>query len=129
MSGTDYFDKVYQEDLAVGVDTTTTDAPAGAQEAVTQVGLHSLAIGQAEVAAAWDPGSVAIGAQISTTVTVSGAAVGDHVDVSSSIALQGLRIWGEVTAANIVTVYLSNNTSGAVNLGALTLNVLVFKSR
>ena len=130
MSATDYLDGVYQEDLMVGVDTGETNAPAGGTEAVTQVGVHSFAVGQKKYTQVWDPPSLATsGEQTSTTVAVPGAAIGDFVDVTFSIALQGLRLWGEVTAANVVTVYLSNLTGAPVNLGSGTLNVLVAKSR
>lgn len=64
----------------------------------------------------------------STTVTVAGAALGDYVDASMSVALNGTRLWGEVTAADTVTVYQRNDTGANVNLASGTLRVRVRKA-
>ena len=73
-----------------------------------------------------DPDSLAANAIQSTTVTVTGAKVGDTVNVSFSVTL-GLssRMWGEVTALNTVTVYLQNLTAAPVDIatGILTVKV------
>jgi hypothetical protein len=63
----------------------------------------------------------------STTVTVTGAALGDFAEVSMSVALSGTRLWGEVTAADTVTVYHRNDTGGNINLASGTLRALVRK--
>ncbi len=76
--------------------------------------------------ATWNPPSVGIGLQAFTTVTVTGALVGDAVNVSSSLAnLQGLVLSGYVSATDTVTVLLTNNTGVAVDLGSMTLYVKV----
>lgn len=76
----------------------------------------------------WNPASCANGAQVSTTVTVSGAVVSDVVlRTSANIALGGLRLWGEVTAADTVTLYLANATGATVDLGSGTFYVRVQK--
>lgn len=126
---TRYYDKILQENLNTGVGTGTRRSPAGGTLTGTQVGIHSLAVGQAKVSATWDPGSVAAGASTTTTVTVSGAALGDFVMVSFSLALQGLQLTASVSATNTVEVVLSNLTGAAVDLASGTLAVLVFKSR
>jgi spore coat protein U-like protein len=81
--------------------------------------------------AVWDPPATAAtqGAQVTTTVTVPGAAVGDMVVVSHSSMAAGsaVAIDGIVTAANTVTVRLINETAAAVDLASGTLKVLVFK--
>jgi hypothetical protein len=69
---------------------------------------------------AWNPASVANGAQTSTTLTITGAVLGMPVVAWTIIALSGLRLWGEVTAADTVTLYLANTTGGAVDLGLAT---------
>jgi len=62
----------------------------------------------------------------STTVTVTGAALGDFViGVSVSVDAADLLLWGYVSAANTVTVVAQNNTGGAVNLASATLAVRV----
>ena len=74
----------------------------------------------------YDPPSLAANAIQSTTVTVTGAKVGDSVNVSFSVTL-GLssRMWGEVTALNTVTVYHQNLTAAPLNIanGILTVKV------
>jgi hypothetical protein len=73
--------------------------------------------------ATWDPASVANAAQTTTTVTLTGANVGDPVSVRFSLDLQGLILTAYVSSANTVTVVLANLTGGAINLGSGTLTV------
>jgi hypothetical protein len=80
--------------------------------------------------ATWDPGSVAskdtVGNSfVATTVTVTGAALGDLVLVSFSLDVTDLVLTADVTAADTITVVLSNPTSGAVDLASGTLTVVV----
>lgn len=73
--------------------------------------------------------SVADGAQTTTTVTVTGAALGDYVTgVSVGVDLAGCVLTGYVSAADTVTVVLRNGTGGAVDLASTTLRVLVRKA-
>jgi hypothetical protein len=76
--------------------------------------------------ATWDPASMAAGAQTTTTMTVTGAAVGDPVAVGFSQDLQGMQLTGYVSAANTVTVVLQNGTAGAIDLVSGTLRADVF---
>lgn len=124
-----YYERLVQEDLNVGTGTTTKRNPGGGTLAATQVGIHTLAVGQAETEATWDPSSIAAGSSTSTTVTVAGAALGDYVLASFSLSLQGLLMTAYVSAANTVTVVLGNLTGAAVDLSSGTLSVLVLKSR
>lgn len=121
------YEKIVQEDLNTGTGAVTVTAPGGGTLAGTQIGLHSFAIGQAATTATWDPGEVAVGGQETTTVTVAGAALSDHVSVSFSLNLSGLTLTGHVSSANTVTVVLANMSAAAVNLSSGTLSVLVFK--
>lgn len=75
--------------------------------------------------AAWNPTSIASGAQTSTTVAAIGAVVGDAVEAGFSNDLQGLVLTAYVSAANTVTAVLANLTGGAVDLGSGTLTVAV----
>ena len=68
-----------------------------------------------------DWGSIADGDELAEDVTVTGAALGDFAVASMSIDVTDLIITASVTAANVVTVVLSNNTGGAINLGSGTL--------
>lgn len=129
MTEVHYYDLLLQEDLNAGVGTAQKRNPAGGLLTGTQVGIHSLGVGQASVSQTWDPGSVTSLGTVTTTVTVTGASLGDYVETSFSLSRQGLLISGEVTAANTVTVTLFNPTTAAVDLGSGTLKVLVLKSR
>lgn len=76
----------------------------------------------------WNPASLTNGSSVSQDVTVQGAAVGDPVIAGfSSIAAAGWRLTANVRATNTVSVLLTNNTGGTVDLAAGTLTVLVFK--
>lgn len=75
-------------------------------------------------AALWTPGAIANGAQVSTTVTVTGAVIGDFVEVSYNAAFNGvLGTSGYVSAASTVTVVLQNNSGGAITPTAGTVLV------
>jgi len=76
-----------------------------------------------------DFADTADGARATTTVTVTGAALGDFVvGVSLSIDAGGGVLHGYVSAADTVTVVLLNETGGALNLASGTLRVLVRKA-
>lgn len=74
----------------------------------------------------WDPPSVANGASTTTTVSVVGAVVGSASTASFSLSLSGLTLSSYVSAADIVTVVLSNLTGGAVDLASGTLAAKVY---
>lgn len=124
-----YYERLVQEDMEFGTSTTTKRNPGGGTLVGTQVGIHSLAMGQAKTSATWNPAAVAAGSSVSTTVTVSGATLGDLTAASFSLSLQGLQIGSYVSAANTVTVTLYNLTGAAVDLASGTLSVWVFQSR
>ena len=73
----------------------------------------------------FDPPSLATSTQQSTTVTLTGAKLGDTVSAAFNQPLQGTRMWGEVTANNQVTVYHRNDTGVAVDLPSGTLTVKI----
>ena len=126
---TNYFETAAQEMIDFGDSTAVKRNPAGGTHTGTQVNLSSLAIGQKATTASWNPGSVANGAKASTTVTVTGAALGDHVNVSFSLDLQELTFTAYVSASNTVEIVLGNLTGAALDLGLGTLSVLVFEVR
>jgi hypothetical protein len=124
-----YYDKILTENLNAGVGTDTQHAPGGGTRTGTQIGVHSIAVGQLAVEAVWDPGSVAAGGKISTTVTVAGAALQDFVLRSFSLDLQELTFTADVISANTVEVVLANLTGAAVDLASGTLRVVVLRCR
>ena len=73
--------------------------------------------------ATWNPGNLADGTQTSTTVTLTGAALGDEVTCSFSLSLQLLQLTGYVSSANTVTVVLRNGSGGPIDLASGTLRV------
>lgn len=76
----------------------------------------------------WDPASLADGAAASTTVTVTGAVVGDPAYASlSTIGTGAWLISAQVTAVDTVTVVILNKTGGTVDLGSGTVRVAVTK--
>lgn len=76
-----------------------------------------------------DFASVADGARATTTLTVTGAELGDFVvAVSLGVDQAGVILDGYVSAADTVTVTLHNETGGAVDLASTTLRALVRKA-
>lgn len=89
---------------------------------------HHIELNQLQSGAtAWDPGDLATGAINTTTITVTGAAVGDFVVLSFTQDLLGTQLSGEVTSANTVTVTQSNGTGSNQNVANGSLRALVFK--
>lgn len=72
-----------------------------------------------------DPTSIAIGGSLAATVAVTGASMGDIVQVTFSLDLQGLTLTGYVSAPDTVTYVLANNTAGAINLAVGSFRVFV----
>ncbi len=81
-----------------------------------------------EASITYDPASLAAGAGVTTTVTVTGAALGDFARASFSLDLQGLTLTAWVSAANTVSVRFQNGTASAVDLGSGALRVRVEKA-
>tara|TARA_R110001592_G_scaffold155607_3_gene385572 strand:+ start:191 stop:1339 length:1149 start_codon:yes stop_codon:yes gene_type:complete len=79
-----------------------------------------------------DFGSLAAAAEVTEDVTVTGAALGDFAMASLGVDTQatvGLIITAEVTAANTVSVTLSNqHASSAIDLASTTLTAKVVKA-
>lgn len=71
----------------------------------------------------YDPPSLGAGLVQSTTLTVNGVSLGDAVTCSFNQPLLGTRMWAEVTASNVVTVYQQNPTAAAVDVASGTLTV------
>ena len=74
----------------------------------------------------WDAASIGDGNEEAKEITITGASLGDFVEVSLSIDVEDLGLTADVTAANTVTCLLWNNTGGAINLGSATAYARVF---
>lgn len=77
---------------------------------------------------AFAPGNIAAGGVASTTIAVNNAIVGEPVQAFYSLPLQGLNLWGWVSAAGVVTVQFHNPTAGAINPGAGSASVIVSRT-
>jgi hypothetical protein len=77
---------------------------------------------------AWDPGSISDGAATATSVTVTGAAVGDACTATlSTIGARNMLITAHVSATNTVRVTLFNKDGAPVDLPSGTVRAWVFK--
>ena len=75
----------------------------------------------------FDPASIASGANVTTTITVTGTDIGDAVVPTFSLNLQAITLTAYVSAANTVTVVFQNGTAGAIDLASGMLKVVAFK--
>jgi hypothetical protein len=73
----------------------------------------------------YDPPSLAAGDGVTTSVAVTGAALGDFARASFSLDLQEITLMARVSAADTVSVRFQNDTAGAIDLGSGTLRVRV----
>lgn len=80
-----------------------------------------------EGTATYDPPSLADGAGATTTVTVTGAALGDMAAASFSLATSGIIITAWVSATNTVSVRFQNESGGVLDIGSGTLKAWVLK--
>lgn len=77
--------------------------------------------------AVYDPPSLADGAGDTTTVTVTGASLGDFAEASFGVNLSGITLTAWVSAANTVSVRFQNESGGILDLASSTLKVQVRK--
>lgn len=80
-----------------------------------------------EGTATYDPPNLADGAGATTTVTVTGAALGDMATASFSLATSGITITAWVSAANTVSVRFQNESGGPLDINSGTLKAWVLK--
>lgn len=78
--------------------------------------------------AAYNPGNLVDGDGVTTTITVTGAELGDYARVTYSLDLQGITATAWVSAANTVSVRLQNETGGAIDLAPGILRARVEKA-
>lgn len=74
-----------------------------------------------------DWGSLADGVGASEDVTVSGASFGDVCLPSMSVDVVDMTFTCDVTAANVATVRMQNESTATVDLASGTLRVLVIR--
>src|SRR6266581_5579427 len=71
--------------------------------------------------ATYDPPSLVDGAGATTTVTVTGAALGSFARASFSLDLQGITLTAWVSSTNTVSVRFQNESGGTLDLASGTL--------
>lgn len=78
--------------------------------------------------ATYDPPSLLTLTGATTTVTATGAALGDFASATFSLDLQGITVTAWVSAADTVSVRFQNDTTGTIDLasGTLRVNVVPF---
>lgn len=76
----------------------------------------------------YDPPSLADGAGTTTTVSVTGVAVGDFARASFSLDTQGITITAWVSAVNTVSVRFQNESGGVLDIASGTLKVEVISN-
>ena len=78
------------------------------------------------VKATLDAASLGDGAGSSDTIAVTGVALGDIVfGISFGVDVSGITVTGYVSAANVVTLRLQNESAGTLDLDSTTVKVLV----
>jgi len=109
-------DKLMGKELRALFDAVRTDL----------VAVRSPLSGLLTGSATYDAASLVDAAGATTTVTVTGAALGDLVvGVSFGVDLQGITVTAYVSAANTVSVRLQNETGGTLDLASTTIRVVV----
>ncbi len=76
----------------------------------------------------FDAISLADGVQETEDMTVTGAELGDYVVCSISVDIVDLYLTGAVTAADVVTLVLRNESTGTIDLASATIRALVIKA-
>lgn len=121
------FARLLSEDLNVGIGPATKPNPGGGILTGTKIGVHTFAVGNQKCTAVWDPPPVLPAQSVTTTLVCPGAAMGDFVNASFSLSLQGLSMDASIDAPNTVKVVLANNTPVTIDLGSGILAAVVFK--
>lgn len=75
--------------------------------------------------ATYNPPSLVDGDGATTSVTATGARLGDFASASFSLDMQGIQLDAWVSAADTVSVRFQNETGGTIDLGSGTLRVKV----
>lgn len=87
--------------------------------------IRAVLAGMISGSATYDAANLVDGAGATTTVTATGAALGDFALVSHSVDVAGISVTAYVSAADTVSVRFQNESGGAVDLASGTLRVRV----
>lgn len=124
-----YYEPLLQEDINWGMNPATKKNPGGGELIGTQVGLHSLAIGQTPVTQIWDPPTISALGVTTVDVPYPGSTPGFYAVVTFTGEVNGSSIAGlflqGICSQDLVTVALFNPSPLPVNVTQGTLFVLV----
>lgn len=83
----------------------------------------------ADATTVWNPGAITTGTGVtSAAITLTGAALGDFVQVAAPYDLQGVTATAYVSAVNTVKIRLNNLTGATVTLASGTWRVRLMKA-
>lgn len=116
--------KLYSRDDGAGATQLVARFPTGDIIPLATEGRKANLTGTAT----YDPASLADGVGATTTVTVTGAVLGDIVVTSFSLNLQGITLTSYVSAADTVAVRFQNESGGVLDLGSGTLKSVVIRN-
>jgi hypothetical protein len=74
-----------------------------------------------------DFGNILAQTQATTTVTISGARIGDAVLVRPTTAVNGIILDGTITADDTATIRAANYSAGAIDPASQIYTVIVFQ--
>ncbi len=97
----------------------------GNMPGVLKISRDVTAIARLTGSKTYDPASILDGGTQTTTVTVTGAALGSPAQAAFSLTVAGIIVTAYVSAADTVTVLLQNESGGTVDLASGTLSAWV----
>lgn len=112
------------DQLWVGCVTTTSAAAPNIRWSHVESAHHGGLVGSA----LYDPANLVDGAGVTTTVTVTGASLGDYAHASFSLDLQGITLTAWVSSSNTVSVRFQNESGGAIDLGSGVIRARVVRA-
>lgn len=121
-----------QPPLDLNPDPTTEDVAALIHDLVDYLEILRRALSRQTPhyqtgSATFNPSNLVDGAGETTTVTVTGAALGDLAFASFSLDLQAILLTAWVSATDVVSVRFQNETTGAVDLASGTLRAYAMR--
>ena len=97
--------------------------------AVNPLVIGNVSLGVRFASVTYDPPSLADGAGVTQSMTVTGAEIGGFVEISFSQNLSGITLTAWVSAANTVSVRFQNESGGVLDIpsGVIYARVSQFK--